>query len=62
MRVVRSRARTKAAVIEIKTRSVQEFMRAILPTEPHFAGRPTLFRGQADANWGLVPSLWRASA
>lgn len=37
-------------------------MRAIVPTEPHFGGPPVLFRGHADASWGLTPSLWRAKS
>jgi hypothetical protein len=49
-------------VLRIETASVREFLRAILPTEPHFARPPITFRGQADAGWGLVPSLWRRSA
>jgi hypothetical protein len=49
-------------MLRIETTSVREFMRAILPTEPHFAGPPITFRGQADARWGLIPSLWRSSA
>jgi hypothetical protein len=49
-------------MIVLQATSVREFMRAILPTEPHFAGTPTMFRGQADSAWGLVPSLWRRDA
>jgi hypothetical protein len=49
-------------MLQILTTSVPEFMRAILPTEPHFAGPPITFRGQANARWGLIPSLWRRSA
>jgi hypothetical protein len=46
-------------MLRIVASSVPEFMRAILPTEPHFAGPPTSFRGQADSRWGLTPALWR---
>lgn len=49
-------------MLRIVASSVPEFMRAILPTEPHFAGPPTSFRGQADAGWGLTPALWRKRA
>jgi len=36
-------------MLRIETSSVREFMRSILPTEPHFAGPPITFRGQANA-------------
>jgi hypothetical protein len=49
-------------MLRLVAASVPEFMRAILPTEPHFAGPPITFRGQAHARWGLVPSLWRRTA
>jgi hypothetical protein len=49
-------------MLRIVASSVPEFMRAILPTEPHFAGPPTSFRGQADSGWGLTPALWRKRA
>jgi hypothetical protein len=48
-------------MLEIKTQSVAEFFRAILPTEPHFnaTGVTWVFRGQGDLRWGLVPSIRR---
>lgn len=49
-------------MLVIDTGSLPEFMRAIVPTETHFAGPPISFRGQADATWGLLPSAWRADA
>lgn len=56
------RCYTHLTMLRLEAKSVPEFLRAILPTEGHFAGRPKSFRGQADARWGLVPSLWRKSA
>jgi hypothetical protein len=47
-------------MIELTTSSIREFLRAILVTEPHFAGHSTwYFRGQADSRWGLIPSIRR---
>ena len=46
-------------MIEFQAASVGEFLRALLPTEPHFPFENWLFRGQADAAWGLVPSILR---
>jgi hypothetical protein len=51
-------------MLEIKTQSVAEFLRSILPTEPHFnaSGVTWVFRGQGDVRWGLVPSIRRETA
>ena len=48
-------------MLELKTTNIADFQRALLPTEPHFARmyRTWSFRGQADARWRLVPSIWR---
>lgn len=46
----------------IKTSTVRDFLRAILPTEAHFPPKSWIFRGQADSRWGLVPSLRRERA
>ncbi|MBX3220878.1 MAG: FRG domain-containing protein [Labilithrix sp.] len=47
-------------MLEIQTETVADFLRALLPTEPHFpfAGE-WYFRGQSDHRWGLVPSIRR---
>jgi hypothetical protein len=47
-------------MLEIETETVADFLRALLPTEPHFpfAGE-WYFRGQSDHRWGLVPSIRR---
>lgn len=47
-------------MLELKTESVADFLRALLPTERHFpyAG-DWYFRGQSDHRWGLVPSIRR---
>jgi hypothetical protein len=49
-------------MLDLKVDTVPEFLRAILPTEPHFAEAHWVFRGQGDANWGLVPSIRRESS
>ncbi len=46
-------------MIEMTAMNVREFLRAIVPTEPHFPFRTWSFRGQADATWGLLPSIRR---
>jgi hypothetical protein len=46
-------------MVEIETKTVAEFMRALLITEPHFGPFTWYFRGQSNAKWGLVPSLFR---
>lgn len=46
-------------MFEINVESVPEFLRAILPTEPHFPEGHWIFRGQGDARWGLIPSIRR---
>jgi len=43
----------------LETTSVRDFLRAILPTEAHFPANSWTFRGQADACWGLTPSIRR---
>lgn len=43
----------------IETPTVRDFLRALLPTEPHFPERTWYYRGQADSRWGLVPSIRR---
>lgn len=37
-------------------------MRLLLPSEPHFPAALWYFRGQSDANWGLVPSSFRVAS
>lgn len=46
---------------EINLSSVADFLRCLLPTGPHFphGERTWLFRGQSDAAWGLIPSIYR---
>jgi hypothetical protein len=47
-------------MLEIQAKSVAEFLRCLLPTEAHFVrGTRYYYRGQADAQWGLVPSIRR---
>jgi hypothetical protein len=46
-------------MIQMKATSVREFLRALLPTEPHFPFRTWLFRGQADSRWGIIASIRR---
>ncbi len=49
-------------MLDLELSSVPEFLRSILPTEPHFPAQACYFRGQGNAAWGLVPSLRRAAA
>jgi hypothetical protein len=50
-------------MLEFAATSIREFMRALLVTEPHFTTNTTwYFRGQADVQWGLVPSSRRELA
>ncbi len=49
-------------MLVLETRSVREFLRAILPTERHFLRPRTWFRGQSDATWGLLASAWRKNS
>lgn len=51
-------------MLVINLDTVRDFLRAVLPTEKHFpaAADAWLFRGQGDASWGLIPSLWRENA
>lgn len=49
-------------MLELHAASVPEFLRAILPTEAHFPAETWYFRGQGNADWGLVPSMRRAKA
>ncbi len=49
-------------MLDLELSSVSEFLRSILPTEPHFPAESCYFRGQGNAAWGLVPSLRRAAA
>jgi hypothetical protein len=46
-------------MLEINVDTVSEFLRSVLPTEPHFSDAHWVFRGQGDATWGLVPSIRR---
>lgn len=46
-------------MLDIHVDTVPEFLRAVLPTEPHFSADHWVFRGQGDATWGLVPSIRR---
>ena len=49
-------------MIELHTSTIRDFMRAILPTEPHFPYATWYFRGQSDAKWGLLPSFRRSNS
>jgi FRG domain len=47
-------------MIRLVAKSTREFWQALSPVEPHLGAQPITFRGQANATWGLVPSLWRS--
>lgn len=49
-------------MLEIHVDTVPQFLRAVLPTEPHFPAEHWVFRGQGDSRWGLVPSLRREAS
>jgi hypothetical protein len=47
-------------MLELQLSSVAEFMRGLVTTEAHFSRSSRYyFRGQACADWGLVPSIRR---
>src|SRR5579872_3578336 len=46
-------------MIVLNAKTTREFLRAILPTEPHFPERTWYFRGQADGKWPLIASIRR---
>ena len=49
-------------MIEIRSETVPDFFRFLLPTEPHFCADNYIFRGQSQASWALIPSIRRATA
>ena len=52
-------------LVEVSCRTAVEFVRALLPTAKRFIGSSNdniwIFRGQRNADWGLVPSAFRVS-
>jgi hypothetical protein len=46
-------------MLVLETATCDQFLRALLPTAPYFTGDTWYYRGQADATWRLVPSLFR---
>lgn len=49
-------------MIKIDVDTVQEFFRLLAPESELLIGRRYRYRGQSDAEWGLVPSLYRKSS
>ncbi len=55
------------ADVEEKVNTAEEFLEFLRITNPRWISKPTdweaswIFRGQADADWPLIPSAWRNS-
>ena len=49
---------------EIRCHSADDFLKHLLPTHPFWQEmqQKWIFRGQADANWKLIPTLFRKSS